>query len=1239
MYRDKNLTLFASLIICLTCIVSAEIATAQDLADISGPWDSSIGFKYEVTQNGSSYTWLVKSNGQKAEGSLTGNTVSATWSEGGRHHSAVGRIIVDENGFATRIEWNNGVVFMRPRDYQPPKVKMMTGTATVIQKPDITGTWSSSINVTYYIKQQGDRFTWSAPQLNQDAWGEISGRHLQASWKNQDGRTDRVHGTMYFDDDGKLTSIRWRNNVIFNRIDTTVDATQLKQPEGQLQTVNPDAVSAKVSELAPLHTALARLIEQRNISASAAEFISAVRNPQRLMQISQQTGSEEEQLYTLAYELELVQAIGKDNITSDELVMLKDMDLETVASIGSMEGREDLLISAIGAWAREKGQPFPPESKIRAWVQACASHENALPRSVSQLKRAAQPLQMIQGQVAVLEENSLKTDYRNLLKKVVPQQVIVLEATAKPGSLGQFIALESNKSNAFNLRAGQKSIVFEFPASKPGLYYANIDIALDQGHGIAEIVPSIEKPEIQLHLQNKAKTVTNAAQMTILDKPAAAASKLTGYRRILATDESLGQNSNNHFCFYLPQANVPLNGKLRLKLDLIRFTGKAQPTGGKEDFTKAKPQAVAPDIPGSIRIRYVPPIKIDSFDTTFDIPGSKILDTPFVFVETPLFQRPLKNNLPTDPVFLTFLISHAERISSAIDNQAFYDELSTYYPGSPVQELGIMRKGVPVKGRTESIKYFFNGKYPTDLADQQYSTINEGVEMLDIRNPETGVYRVLVSTDAALAVPRNISKLATTGHILRNWKPVNNLHEMRVVSRNWQVPKHYVAELFALEVSGQSEGDSGDDMDDGYGEFIIKTTAALSKRQPFAGLESLSATQALTFMDVFSQPYPLRPAHQSTQHVFIRPSKGFKSSHIIFPHLPMFDIGEQMLSDYKDMVLSVSVVEDDKRSWWQDHEEVFKKVFNFVKTFIAGIKNPKSLLSGFASGILPLFTHKMDFEDVDDQIGHPAMVTSIEGNWGLLNDNEYLFTTIATPDLNKAVYATEPASSPIRANVMSTVNEKGNWAKAYIRLKQYPRIFSWADVRLASFRLRESTDGDGKPTNVKVRFGLPEYERRPVWPPKWAQVGEWKNLVYNATPSLPITIEQPGEPAYRVDSTTGALLPANDNLVGTGMVNTSPQEEYYKGYNYIKGFTYFQAEFWDEDPGSDTFLGIASYTLYHADVWKYAGMGPQTFYDGHIVMNSYKKEGSPFYVAEVTVKDPGSWIAEVSFIAYVYIYE
>lgn len=90
------------------------IALGCDQAvDISGTWNSSLGAVYQISQNGAKFTWSVSKFSEKGEGVISGSSISAKWTGNYTNGSANGSVKSDAAGKANRIEWNNGVVFMR----------------------------------------------------------------------------------------------------------------------------------------------------------------------------------------------------------------------------------------------------------------------------------------------------------------------------------------------------------------------------------------------------------------------------------------------------------------------------------------------------------------------------------------------------------------------------------------------------------------------------------------------------------------------------------------------------------------------------------------------------------------------------------------------------------------------------------------------------------------------------------------------------------------------------------------------------------------------------------------------------------------------------------------------------------------------------------------------------------------------------------------------------------------------
>lgn len=92
-----------------------EPADNNKTVDISGNWAYGTEWVYTITQNGMDFTWYMATLNEKAKGTITGKSVSATWfyKDGSVKGSGTGTVKVDASGRATQIDWSNGVGFKR----------------------------------------------------------------------------------------------------------------------------------------------------------------------------------------------------------------------------------------------------------------------------------------------------------------------------------------------------------------------------------------------------------------------------------------------------------------------------------------------------------------------------------------------------------------------------------------------------------------------------------------------------------------------------------------------------------------------------------------------------------------------------------------------------------------------------------------------------------------------------------------------------------------------------------------------------------------------------------------------------------------------------------------------------------------------------------------------------------------------------------------------------------------------
>ena len=90
--------------------------TLKKTVNLSGIWESSIGWRYNMKQKGKDFTWSVINRNQTATGKIGKNNkeINVTWNDNGSKGTVKGLILeVDKKGKATFIEWDNGVFFHR----------------------------------------------------------------------------------------------------------------------------------------------------------------------------------------------------------------------------------------------------------------------------------------------------------------------------------------------------------------------------------------------------------------------------------------------------------------------------------------------------------------------------------------------------------------------------------------------------------------------------------------------------------------------------------------------------------------------------------------------------------------------------------------------------------------------------------------------------------------------------------------------------------------------------------------------------------------------------------------------------------------------------------------------------------------------------------------------------------------------------------------------------------------------
>lgn len=92
----------------------------------------------------------------------------------------------------------------QPPGPQPPK-------ATV---PDISGTWQSSIGLTYQIVQTGEQFTWTVAQPHERAAGKLRGNDLTVDWVSETAKGSAIGKVTIVDATGRAMRIEWNNGAV-----------------------------------------------------------------------------------------------------------------------------------------------------------------------------------------------------------------------------------------------------------------------------------------------------------------------------------------------------------------------------------------------------------------------------------------------------------------------------------------------------------------------------------------------------------------------------------------------------------------------------------------------------------------------------------------------------------------------------------------------------------------------------------------------------------------------------------------------------------------------------------------------------------------------------------------------------------------------------------------------------------------------------------------------------------------
>ena len=198
-------------------LVGGTHVFAQQQIDISGVWQSNVGLTYHISQSGNDFTWRVAGRSQTGSGTLHGLELSASWLEGNKRGAARGVIALDQNRRAGRIEWSNGVVFLRAAGTPPPRRPVEMPPGREPETLDISGLWRSNTGKEYQIEQFGNRFNWIDVRSGERAEGNIEKDLVHAAWPGPNGPLNAEGRVAVGVRPGWAMRIEWSNRVVFTR--------------------------------------------------------------------------------------------------------------------------------------------------------------------------------------------------------------------------------------------------------------------------------------------------------------------------------------------------------------------------------------------------------------------------------------------------------------------------------------------------------------------------------------------------------------------------------------------------------------------------------------------------------------------------------------------------------------------------------------------------------------------------------------------------------------------------------------------------------------------------------------------------------------------------------------------------------------------------------------------------------------------------------------------------------------
>lgn len=943
-----------------------------------------------------------------------------------------------------------------------------------------------------------------------------------------------------------------------------------------------------------------------SVHAGAAEPGSPgerLQSRESLRALSRELNRSPEQIVFAAQEAELQSILGARNATDDQLRLLRMMDIERPEDFLRYAGQEGWFREVAGQWARRLGMKPPSREAVGQWFRAAGGKTSRLPQVRSLL---AQPLPP-------------PTPYREFTIEEAAPTWLARGAAGGPGGGRGAMRVEAIQPvglagllhvaqilGQVEIKPGEKSHTHEFEAKEAGIYRAIV--ALERPNGTATLHWRIEGTRLE--------------GRPGLPRGERGAGMPIPFPRVTATDATvvkgseieIGVGTPQHIYFWVNGNQLPLNGKLRMQLDVIKNLGakvkKQDPIEGAiiEHVPEEGP------IRGTITVAHLP---------TLEATVGQPVRVPFLNRQAP------QNSGPAIVAVQTTVEAPAD---AGKGDRPW--ELAITFEGFPRPKLDVAPSGA---------KYWSGDKF---LLWRNVGALCDGSivkgEVADnealgrpwwgqfVRPaPDLGTYATLVSPLGSFT----FEQLNTTGFVVPGTahELYSGLEYAQVAfeTQGGELPMSYVAELTALEVSTQSEPDDDAD-DDGDGEFTIDGTYVRVRTANAAQTweESVEEIQ-------LGQNLKHEKLHWPTWGGIARiptEKKAQGDRHVVYPRWAMARWTDQVWQDYDRMGVSFSVVEEDSPTGWQSFWSDVKHAMEFIVPLGQLVYSCWKLdAQGVASNAIKLAQAPTSWAPTqyDDMMGFPAYGWSQKTLSDGLKDKPGAFVAaspVGPSEVQVASYSDVPGGWGTA--VVPGANA-GRTTTAWIRVRQVPTYWVKSEARLLSFTLSQDLDsGEDAPTDVAV-------VREPIryWPYAYGNPYTYKDPGHwGGDP--PVDLGSGYAFGYQeFPATANQRVTVDPDKAPESVADDSPQ------YACSPCF-YVEWNLYDQDPGTDDpHIFQFTRTFYYVDF-----LDPEKLTRGWYAVDNgktqvkYSKEG-PLYVAHFKLNNPGGYLKQLEVKVYVRVWE